>query len=496
MNTFSVKKTTKIILYGAASVGKIMFDEFTAHCYTIIGFVDQRAHELNQFCGLPVWSLNSVPDELKTDNNVMLYISVKNVFEHETIVRELTAANFNRIIYKPYSALISAMNETQHQMNTAYENFASDIWQELTGVPETDFIHNEYQTDYAIINESNSEVTAFIPVDYVFTNNYSNTPMEKWGNLNVLAFFTHMNFFQYLQGDLSANFKNYLEEYCLFTAKLHGDIVPTDAWKENVLRNRAQIFEQMSLSLQIDSDFFIRNAPTAEWNFKGYFNLTSGKHRATFLASKGHYLIPLKVKKEAYQTFLNEKSIQKLLSTFSENEIFIETTPIPHPFLYRTAGITKSFYYTFLKIVTKHFAEHLFHTKGTVDFTQMHIFDMSSDLGLFGIFFARMGANLYYGGRQKKVFNEIKRFAGVASKELDSHKQLPNEVNVIFIDLDYIEINNIELADIEKKTIIVICNSHQLFQRFLQTLSFSNGKKLLNTINETGVKEVYICNPI
>ena len=43
--TFEFSKKTNIILYGAASIGHLIFENLTYKGYNVIGFIDQRANE-------------------------------------------------------------------------------------------------------------------------------------------------------------------------------------------------------------------------------------------------------------------------------------------------------------------------------------------------------------------------------------------------------------------------------------------------------------------
>ena len=92
----------KYILYGAAAIGDLVKDSLEKNGLEVIGYIDKRASELSEYNGLMVWSIEEVPQEY-IDAEVNVYISVKNVFEHEKIALLLRKRGFTKIIYAPLS---------------------------------------------------------------------------------------------------------------------------------------------------------------------------------------------------------------------------------------------------------------------------------------------------------------------------------------------------------------------------------------------------------
>lgn len=498
-NKFDVNKNSEILLYGAASIGKLMYQSFYDRNYKIVGFIDKRADEIQEFCGLPVWSITQVPIQVMDKDNVIVFVAVKNVFEHNSIVKELVQEGFCRILYKPYNALIGNMNSDEIKIDEAYENFSytEGYWENISGIPETSCVMNVYTKDFGIAQQADAYVTAFIPVDYIYTNDYKEGPMEKWGNINLLAFFTHLEFFNYLQGDINADFTIYVEEYCVFTAINQGDIKITQAWKDNIIRNRTQIYEQMNLSLQLDNRFFIQNAPKASWNEKGWFNLNSGKHRATFLVSKGHYLIPLHVKKSEYENFINLEKFNELVTFCNQKGEDMEKLNIPHPYLYRTVGINKSLYYAFVGSVTKILAERLYRKYGKIDFSKLKIWECMGDFGQIGMFFSRMGSCMDWGIEDSEISDRIKNLEHLADEI--SHKDGINcneAFNCAFIDLDYILDKKINIEDIKCNIFVVVGRDAKQIKNFGHRVGCSSVKRISNTVEEKGLKFIYWCEKI
>ena len=141
-----------------------------------------------------------------------------------------------------------------------------------------------------------------------------------------------MQFFQFIGGNIKATLDNYIQ-FCEKAALSQEKIDITKSWRRNVLRNRSSLYDQMSKLMEIDPEFFIRNAPSAIWNGeRKYFNLISGKHRTSFLISKGKLFITLDISKEDYNEWydeVNSNIIKKHLKKHGKDnlEVFVATPP-------------------------------------------------------------------------------------------------------------------------------------------------------------------------
>ncbi len=382
----------KFIIYGAAAIGNIAKGSLEKSGGQILGYIDKRAYELETYNQLPVWSVDDVP-ELYVSDEVMVFVGVKNVYEHEKIFRILKKRGFRYIVYKPYSVLLGHGTKEEELISNAYDMlFQASAETAKIELPVCTINEQKSLHDYALLNESDTKVTAYIPAEFICTNNYLQGGMMKWGNINILSFFTHIDFFRFLDHREDASPQAYLEEYCVYTAGLQKKIVVTDAWKENVIKNRTQIYEKMSESMNLDSDYFIRNAPEAVWNDeRKIFNLTSGKHRSTFLAAKGVKYIPLKISKADYYKFYHKDEVLRV------KELLIaldDDIMIPHPCFYRDDRSADKSAYAFLLWFARYYGRKNFYKYGKVMFQYMKIMDWSDDLGYLARFLTRLGCEV------------------------------------------------------------------------------------------------------
>ncbi len=388
MDFFSFTRKSKILLYGAAAVGHGYYDKLVSKGYYVEGFIDKRADEIKEFLGCKVWKADEIPIDFKEKEEYICIVAVKNVFEHDSIVELLQKNNFNRVIYKPYSSLSGKMNKELSFINSIYENILEEKSIEYDKIPCTN-IKKCILEDNGFIREEGDMIIALIPVEFIYTDIMVGT-RKIWGDLNILNLFTHIEMFEYFSRKEGKSLDNYIKEFCMLSAKMIGDISLTDAWKENIIRNRAQVYEEMNLSMQIDPDFFVRNAVEAVWNEKGYYNLTDGKHRVSFLVSKCFHFIPLRVSKESYDKFLNRDWAKKLLKEYGDMKI---TASIPNPLFYRYAYDSKEFYYNLYKEVINEIGKELFFEYGFFNFRTCQLTTILNDLGVIGSLFKKNGGN-------------------------------------------------------------------------------------------------------
>ena len=423
-------KNTEIILYGAASIGILVYRIFIDNGFNVIGFVDKRANEIHELYGLPVWTIDEIPETIRK-KDIVFFVSIKNVFEHEEIVKKIVNKGCYNIIYKAFSVLNGGGTEEEQHICNIYDDILGGNIQEKYIFAPTMKV-SKLKKDFALIENNGASVIAYVPIDYIFTNHYAHGGMKKWSDVNILALFTHIKFFEYLSGNMMGEVDSYLNEYCVYTAKLHNDVEITDAWKQNVLRNRAMIYEQMNLALDIDYRFFERNAAEAIWNRKGYFNLLSGKHRTTFLVSKGKNYIPLRISIEDYQKFLKSEILEYNQEFIVDNNL--EREMIFHPFYYKQSIMGYSKHYNIVRGIVQSLSEEIYWEYDKIDFSKISFIDATEE-NFVGRYLAKMGTNII------KISDDPKEewldyFYGVCEEKIQ-HKYLKGQYKEIYMYVAY-----------------------------------------------------------
>lgn len=335
-NDFILSSRVPVYLYGAASVGKTIFERNKT--LNICGFIDKRAEEIKDFMGLPVYTLEQASKKL--DKRSVIILSIKNVFELEKIAESLYETGFDKLIYKSRAVLQGQGDTSEKNISKAWEMIVEGRFTPgITNLPR--FQNNiKYDfTDRSIVQEDDGTLLVRIPVELIYTNNRN----DKWSDINIQGYYPHIYFFYYLLNHKNGQIYDYIK-FAEETALEQGDIKITESWKKNVIRNRADVYEHMCLNLDTDPHFFYRNAPVAVWNEKGYFNLTSGKHRCAFLVAHGYRYILLKMAPEEYSKFLLHTDSKSIKSKIMSENIRYLDKKVYHPWFYQYPCSEPKFY--------------------------------------------------------------------------------------------------------------------------------------------------------
>lgn len=341
MCSFCFDCTTNIYLYGASSIGKIFCVNLLNNNFRVLGFIDKRADELSLFLGLPVYSL--LDDGLNKENVVI--ISVKNVFEHSRIAKQLNKLGFQKIIYRPFDVLSgNHASDNNISINNAYsiisENYNGSSIIDIPCYNENDCFED---IKMPILDEDGDSLVVPVPVTVLFSDNKNDSPVY-----NILCLKSHINFSRFCLGLSNCNCSDYLE-YCI-NAALKQNLQITESWKQNVISNRVEIFNQMNHKFHTCPSFFVENAPKVVWNKnKHYFNLCSGKHRACFLASINCNYIPVRMSKKDFKLFADEKNARWIFDEYISQLDKGYIPPIENPFFYDCSSSVESFYYNLIR---------------------------------------------------------------------------------------------------------------------------------------------------
>lgn len=453
---YSFNKSTPIILYGAAAIGQIMYHVLSAQNYNLSGFIDKRASEMESYCNLPVWDISNKFLNL----NSIVIVSVKNVFEHEQIVNLLIKRGFHNLIYKSANVLNNCASQEEIAISNIYDAILDSRLIQEQDVSVTDQAHIYDYFDHAYICREGDYVYAHIPNEFVYTNNYP-VDESKWGNVNIMAFFPHVRFFKFLLGDMTQNPMHYLKEYCIYTAPKNMEI--TNGWKENVIRNRSMILEQMNFHSEIDPDFFLRNAPEAEWNKKGYFNLKSGKHRAAFSAAKEYKFVTLKISNQDYAEFLNMDNAKRLAHYMQEKNIELQI-PVCNPMFYNYPMISNEYYNKMLLYYSAFIMEREYLKNGNLRLDHLRMVECTEDVWGISGHFSRMGMEVYkVGVKNVELFKLLSELLYVNKIRLINEEALESlKADYLCIESNSIELVKITAAKFEAENLILVCDYNWL----------------------------------
>ena len=238
MNNFFSLRDRPIVIYGAAAVGLIIYDICKELNIPVSGFIDKRADEIGNIQGVPVYSVDSGETDI-LDKDCAVFVAVKNVFEHDNIAEKLIKNGFNNIIYRPYAVIKGKGSENEKILYEVYEKF---VQKELFegDIPKTfEACQYEYR-DYATVKKGENIRIVFVPIETLFTDIKKGADKWKWLNIPVMALLPHIAFFRWMDQQEGFSSDMYLK-FCIDSTKVKGQINVTERWKQNVIKNRADV---------------------------------------------------------------------------------------------------------------------------------------------------------------------------------------------------------------------------------------------------------------
>lgn len=413
---FSLNENSKVIIYGAATSGKIIFDILKKNKIDIISFIDKRADELTELYGKQVVSsIEDIEGIHKLD--CIVIIAVKNVFEHSKIASKLVGYGIKNILYKPYTVLMGNGSKDEKRISECYDCLLNNEIRKLFDIPETRNIFNYQSDDWAFVREQDGWIWAKVPVCLIYANK-ATTKESIWANIPILAMFPHIGLFQSFlcsNSDAERGIEDYVS-FCCEAAQNTGEIKITERWKQNVVHNRLDVFHNMDMAYELDKAFFIRNAPRAEWNEAGYFNLLGGKHRATFLVAKGDRYIVLQIAKEDYKKWVQKAGISELEKRLNyDYNGLIQKGIIEHPYFYRYPFDGESFTYLIWVHICNFLARYLFSKNHNFSFNSMTAFVSLEDQGYIARNFTRIGVKVFRKTENRPLEENISEVMNVAA---------------------------------------------------------------------------------
>lgn len=392
--TFEFNKTSRIWLYGAATTGVLTDSYLSKYGYKVEGFLDKRAKEVKTLCDKRVLSLDELVAENEDLDDIVVLITVKNVFEHERIVANLISYKIYNVIYFPSDCLKGNGTVDERKLYVLSNSISKKQEIEECSLPKTFKLMDLKFEDGSVIKEKEEKVTVMLSFMLVFTDKKMKSKEycdkvdveeNKISDKNILTLVSHIRFFDFLGGEKGSDYLPYVE-FCEKAARRLNEFSITDEWKANVFKNRVEVFENMNMEYEKKTDFFVNNAPDVEWNEKGYFNLISGKHRAAFLVAKGDWYIPVTIKKIEYEKLFLRSETSIVKAIIKELGIRELQAPVEHPLFDNIPCNAKTFWYTLIRKLSLYLynAGFSFHEDSSV------LIDVD-DLGFLARFFIRMG---------------------------------------------------------------------------------------------------------
>lgn len=331
---FYLNKMKKYILYGVGGNALKLVKLFQSTQYELLGFIDKRAALLQEVEGKKVWSLETIEEMREGADDIVIIITIKNVFAHTEIATCLAERGFSQIIYKPLAILQGAEDVELERISKTHDTFIIDVKmpEEIClkkFLPCTKYIYK----DRLIIKALDNKLLVWVPVELIY--NYQTN--DAYENINMSTLFPLLGLYRLFLGEKTTDSESDILEdfysYCAAWA-FSNNLQIDDELKRNWVESRRAAFEQMQKISEYDFDFFFRNAPEVTYGNKGKFYVKhSGRNRITFLIAKGYRLIPLFMARSDYEKWINEECFKKLKEQIEKDNVYKLPVIFPHPLM-------------------------------------------------------------------------------------------------------------------------------------------------------------------
>lgn len=406
---FLIKKESLIIIYGAAVRGYYYKEKLIRQGFkNIIGFIDVNAKKIEQRDEVPIFDFDALSRLAYNKQDIVVILSLSNRFSHEEIVKKLFELGFENMIYQPYDI----DTEDKLQLYRVYESIANINIEEPILEQEIVKYHRLSQNSEVIkvLNQNSDYVTTLVPSDILFglTETFFELVSIKDEKLcrkipDKSIYYFNISF-ELMESFEKGIDENSWEDYLNTYIKVRNNLMRRDANDrsdlENHLSDRYSIYESMDRLLSINHNFFIENPAEVKWNSKGYFNIEDGNNRVSFEVVKGIFMIPCKMTKKDYKTWLNVQTYKKLEKYLLQNNMGEINIPLANPYFCRNYIANGSFV-----------RKNLFHIarwlgKKAVDIYGKKVLILDQTSIYLGQWFARMGAHVQI-LEEKEIFTGL-----------------------------------------------------------------------------------------
>ncbi len=458
MKYFTFDENKKYVVYGAGGNCYHIIRLFQNTNYCIEAILDQRADTIHDVMGIPVYTLEEYRKAELAKEKYIIIISIKNVFDHASIARDLIEFGFENIIYKPFPILQGGNGEAWDSINYVYEmlvekkDFSAATQNKIVACSELRTLR--IFIDELFIRGSEQEVVCWLPVELICNYNRE----DAYGLLPISSYYPLVELYQYLLNcgaehkwkRIEDNFALYCSEWIEKENQLF-----TDSLKQSMVDSRIKVFYQMQKKSDIDREFFIRNAVFVKRvdSFR-FCLLSSGRNRLSFLAAKGSRYIPVRMDRSDYEDWLNIcefEKFRKILEGIKNSKLF---TNLQHPLMISYASETIDYVPLFCMPVIMEIFKFLHwksaHNKGNYYKIDMEaylrnkralkVFSLMRDQGCMGRMLLMHGLNacrVYADKEQEKIGKAIDCLYGIrewTQEDTTDALKLIEESHILVVD--------------------------------------------------------------
>lgn len=334
MKTFTLDSSKKIVIYGGGGNSDHLVRLFKREGVEPECIIDKRARELGSIEGVAVITLDEFAKVDYLPENVVVIISVKNVFSHTGIAASLIGMGFDNIIYKPYGILQGKSDPEWDSVNDAYEKLIeNETYEEGKIIYASRSDHLMAVQDDAFVSENGGEVLCFVPAELL--ENYKRD--DAYRLIPMSAFYPIVDMYRYMFGEETGeSWESICEHFMLYS----GDWLErtsrhlTDSLKRSMIRSRTDVFGQMQGRIDRDREFFNKNCVRVRKRIAAFYLESSGRNRVSFMIARKMKYLPVKMSLSDYSEWTDSSRIDRFKIFLEKNCITSLYSTVPHPYFY------------------------------------------------------------------------------------------------------------------------------------------------------------------
>lgn len=373
MKTFNVSKADKIIIYGAAYIGKDILHRVRNLGYNVECFLDKRADKLISVDNVNVFC----PDKYETDKeNAVVIIATGNP---NSVANYLVELGYRKIVYDAYATNLD--NGAVVYMAKVYDgimggnDFLKDIPYYYRDVMDNRFHDNGY------ITEENGKVVAYISADLFFV---------KEGKKDSHFYCKYANLISYIKAydgnaiNIAETISSLSKKICV--EKLSGSDFG-EMEEDRRLYTQTQL-NKLNLKLNYGMEWFISNAIDIKAEGTKFIVDEKDVFRVAFFLAKGLQRVPARMTKSDYEHLKNLSVLNETIEYAKTHDLLTSYTLLEHPNFYSFPAARDIGAHSRMINICKYIADN------GICISDKKVIDVGSYFGYLSRFFYRMGAKV------------------------------------------------------------------------------------------------------
>lgn len=368
MNTYSLNKNVKYVIYGASHSGRNIKESLDRQGLKVECFLDEKYNRINQIDELPVCN----PEGYNYEDCV--YIIAKS--NPHSVANMLFEKGITKIIFNP-PLYKKTENDYINKMVNAYFMVENKIDFDV----DIPYYNPEYMddrfVDASFVDCIGDEVIAYIPTDLLFVKNEEQHIYIKYAYL-----IESLREIDGKSADLSF-LKRYIEGDCLTELFDRRFDRPSDK-----LRYMQELYNCCNMRLIYGMNWFIKNPVKVKYVDNKFFVEKGDVFQIAFLITKGIIRIPALINEKEYLYWINKVELSLTIRYANSKNILVSYTPLEHPFFFDFPAARDVCGSSRILLICKWLLEE------GIEVKNKRVIDIGAYYGFFSRFFTRLGAKV------------------------------------------------------------------------------------------------------